>query len=99
MVPLGRICEDRAKTPVFRPIRRLPCLAFECGDNVTAQSPETSTKREAMNDITASAPRSMGLPRQLARRSAIDPFIVMDVMGEANLRQAHGEDIIHMEVG
>jgi aspartate/methionine/tyrosine aminotransferase len=52
-----------------------------------------------MHDITASAPGSKGLPRQLARRSAIDPFIVMDVMGEANLRQAGGEDIIHMEVG
>ena len=39
------------------------------------------------------------LPRQLARRSRIDPFIVMDVMGEANEREAAGEDIIHMEVG
>jgi aspartate/methionine/tyrosine aminotransferase len=39
------------------------------------------------------------LERALSRRSAIDPFIVMDVMGEANLRQAGGEDIIHMEVG
>ncbi len=32
-------------------------------------------------------------------RSAIDPFVVMDVMREANARQAAGEDIIHMEVG
>lgn len=39
------------------------------------------------------------LPRALARRSSIDPFIVMDVMGEANARAAEGEDIIHMEVG
>lgn len=52
-----------------------------------------------MNDNTASEPRSKGLPRPLSGRSTIDPFIVMDVMGEANLRQAGGEDIIHMEVG
>jgi aspartate/methionine/tyrosine aminotransferase len=32
-------------------------------------------------------------------RSAIDAFAVMDVMREANARQAAGEDIIHMEVG
>ena len=44
-------------------------------------------------------PESKGLPRPLARRSAIDPFIVMDVMAEANARQAEGHDIIHMEVG
>jgi aspartate/methionine/tyrosine aminotransferase len=41
----------------------------------------------------------MHLPRPLASRSAIDPFIVMDVMGEANEREAKGHDIIHMEVG
>ena len=39
------------------------------------------------------------LPRQPAASRAIDPFIVMDVMREANRRQAAGEDIIHMEVG
>lgn len=39
------------------------------------------------------------LPRPLARTRAIDPFIVMDVMGEANRRQTSGQDIIHMEVG
>jgi len=39
------------------------------------------------------------LPRDMARRSRIDPFIVMDVMGEANARAAGGEDIIDMEVG
>ena len=39
------------------------------------------------------------LPRQLAQARAIDPFIVMDVMTEANRRQSAGEDIIHMEVG
>lgn len=39
------------------------------------------------------------LPRQLAQRRAIDPFIVMDVMREANRRETAGEDIIHMEVG
>ena len=40
-----------------------------------------------------------GLPRPLAQTRAIDPFIVMDVMSEANRREAGGEDIIHMEVG
>ena len=40
-----------------------------------------------------------GLPRPLAQARAIDPFIVMDVMSEANRREAGGEDIIHMEVG
>ncbi len=44
-------------------------------------------------------PSLKGLPRALAKRSAIDPFIVMDVMGEANARQKAGADIIHMEVG
>jgi len=39
------------------------------------------------------------LPWRMARRSSIDPFSVMDVMGEANARAAAGEDIIHMEVG
>jgi aspartate/methionine/tyrosine aminotransferase len=39
------------------------------------------------------------LPRALAGRGRIDPFIVMDVMREANTRAAAGEDIIHMEVG
>jgi aspartate/methionine/tyrosine aminotransferase len=43
--------------------------------------------------------RRSGLPRPLAKGRAIDPFIVMDVMGEANAREAKGEDIIHMEVG
>jgi hypothetical protein len=33
-----------------------------------------------------------------AERSAIDPFIVMDVMGEANARELSGDDIIHMDV-
>ena len=32
-------------------------------------------------------------------RSAIDPFVVMDVMREANALQGAGGDIIHMEVG
>jgi aspartate/methionine/tyrosine aminotransferase len=39
------------------------------------------------------------LPRGVARRSSIDPFIVMDVMRKANVRAAEGADIIHMEVG
>jgi len=44
-------------------------------------------------------PNLRGLPRPLPEGRAIDPFIVMDVMGEANAREARGEDIIHMEVG
>jgi len=40
-----------------------------------------------------------GLPRRLARTRAIAPFIVMDVMSEANRRETGGQDIIHMEVG
>jgi aspartate/methionine/tyrosine aminotransferase len=40
-----------------------------------------------------------GLPRPIAQTRAIDPFIVMDMMREANEREAVGEDIIHMEVG
>lgn len=43
--------------------------------------------------------KSPGMPRPLPEGRAIDPFIVMDVMAEANARQAKGEDIIHMEVG
>ena len=38
------------------------------------------------------------LPRRLARRSSIDPFIVMDVMREANAHETEGRDVIHMEV-
>jgi len=44
-------------------------------------------------------PKLPGLPRALAQDRAIDPFIVMDVMREANERESSGEDIIHMEVG
>lgn len=39
------------------------------------------------------------LPRRPAASRAIDPFIVMDVMREANRREMAGENIIHMEVG
>lgn len=39
------------------------------------------------------------LPRPPAASRQIDPFIVMDVMREANRREVAGEDIIHMEVG
>ena len=34
-----------------------------------------------------------------SRRSAIPPFIVMDVMREANARVALGDDVLHLEVG
>lgn len=34
-----------------------------------------------------------------AKRGAIQPFIVMDVMRAANARQAEGADVLHLEVG
>lgn len=34
-----------------------------------------------------------------AKRGAISPFIVMDVMRAANAREAAGADVLHMEVG
>ena len=52
-----------------------------------------------MNELPVTAQSAKGLPRPFAERSAIDPFIVMDVMGEANARELSGDDIIHMEVG
>ena len=52
-----------------------------------------------MNERSSTQPKPDGLKRPLSTRSVIDPFIVMDVMAEANARQAGGEDIIHMEVG
>jgi len=39
------------------------------------------------------------LLRALPARSAIDPFIVMDVMRQAAAAEASGRDIVHMEVG
>lgn len=36
---------------------------------------------------------------KVARRGAVDPFIVMDVMRAANERAASGGDVIHLEVG
>lgn len=39
------------------------------------------------------------LPRPLAARGSIDPFIVMDVLRLANEKTAQGTDVIHMEVG
>ncbi|MFT5346897.1 MAG: aspartate/methionine/tyrosine aminotransferase [Dinoroseobacter sp.] len=36
---------------------------------------------------------------QLADRAHVDPFIVMDVLREANAAEAAGRSIIHMEVG
>jgi aspartate/methionine/tyrosine aminotransferase len=74
-------------------------LAFECGDTVTETRADASRSREAMFMNETPAPNATGLLRPLAQRSAIDPFIVMDVMGEANARESSGHDIIHMEVG
>jgi len=36
---------------------------------------------------------------RISRRSTVDPFIVMDVMEAARLREAAGHPVIHMEVG
>ena len=49
------------------------------------------------NDGTVQAGRS--LLRALPERSAIDPFIVMDVMRQAAAAEAQGRNIVHMEVG
>jgi aspartate/methionine/tyrosine aminotransferase len=39
------------------------------------------------------------VPLKVSKRGAIPPFIVMDVMREANQREARGERVLHMEVG
>jgi aspartate/methionine/tyrosine aminotransferase len=39
------------------------------------------------------------LPRPPSKRSAVPPFIVMDIISQAAKREADGEHIIHMEVG
>ncbi|MGD9509601.1 MAG: pyridoxal phosphate-dependent aminotransferase [Geminicoccaceae bacterium] len=36
---------------------------------------------------------------KVSRRSAIDPFIVMEVMAAANARARRGGDVLHLEVG
>jgi len=36
---------------------------------------------------------------KIAKRGTVAPFIVMDVMRAANLREIQGADVIHMEVG
>src|SRR3974390_1939979 len=54
-----------------------------------------------MAEFTSRIGPSMSGPSRLlpALRSAIDAFVVMDIMREANARQAAGGDIVHMEVG
>ena len=49
--------------------------------------------------MTKRAPETSKKALAPSLRSAIDPFVVMDVMRQANARQAAGDDIIHMEVG
>lgn len=65
--------------------------------------PDTDRKRDnqaagspAVDDAAAPAKILPGAP---AMRGDIAPFIVMDVLAEANERQERGEDIIHLEVG
>lgn len=48
---------------------------------------------------TPAKPASSFTELSPALRSAIDAFVVMDVMREANARERGGQDIIHMEVG
>ena len=60
------------------------------GDSKTRELPRKSSNRE--DHVT-------GKPRQPSRRSAIEPFIVMDVMRAAADREHAGERVIHMEVG
>jgi len=36
---------------------------------------------------------------KISKRGAIDPFLAMDVMRQANRREADGQSIVHMEVG
>ncbi len=36
---------------------------------------------------------------KISKRGRIDPFIVMDVMREANALDAAGGDVVHLEVG
>lgn len=36
---------------------------------------------------------------KIAKRGTVAPFIVMDVMRAANMREAQGADVIHLEVG
>jgi aspartate/methionine/tyrosine aminotransferase len=49
--------------------------------------------------LTPSNMRAAGVALQASRRSAVPPFIVMDVMHAAAEREAKGEKVIHMEVG
>lgn len=49
--------------------------------------------------MVATAPEVRAAAGLASARSAIDAFIVMDVMRQANAREAAGERIIHMEVG
>ena len=39
------------------------------------------------------------MPLKVSSRGTIPPFIVMDVMRDANEREAQGENILHLEVG
>src|SRR5690606_4720900 len=48
---------------------------------------------------TRSAPNGEAMPLKAARRGAIPPFIVMDVLRAANRRQLAGGDVLHLELG
>ncbi len=78
-------------------------MAVEYGDTVTGPGAGIFNKMRAevmqRRDIQEGRHRHRPLPRAPATRSNIDPFIVMDVMRDANALQAAGADIIHMEVG
>lgn len=45
------------------------------------------------------SPLATAMPLKIASRSAISPFIVMEVMNAAAARAASGGDVLHLEVG
>jgi aspartate/methionine/tyrosine aminotransferase len=52
-----------------------------------------------MDTIEQMATTSLPYQLKIAARSAITPFIAMDVLARANAHAAAGRDIIHLEVG
>ena len=43
--------------------------------------------------------RVLKMALKRSARGQVPPFIVMDVLSEANRREAAGEDVLHLEVG
>ena len=51
-----------------------------------------------MTEVTPHRPNSAA-PLSPSRRSAVAPFLAMDVLAAANAREAAGGSVMHMEVG